>query len=1015
MQERLRFSVLGPVRAWHGPDEIELGPAQQRAVLAVLLLAEGSQVTTGGLVDAVWGGRVPVSALGNLRTYVHGLRKALESAGCAASSVIRSTGDGYQLRVPPQGLDLGTFQELLAHAEEARRAGDAQRAAVYLRDALGLWQGTALAGMRGEYAHTQRQRLGELRLSAQTARSEVDLDLGRWAKAASELTVLVAEHPLDERLRELLMLALYRSGRQAAALTVYREVQTLLADELGVDPGPALRAIHQRVLRADTGLLAPPSPAGPAAGSASGTAPGAAPGTASVPDRPDRPAQPDRPDRPDRPARTSLVPAQLPAALAVFVGRDAELAEVARLPSDGTVVVSAIAGMAGVGKTTFAVHWARQVAHRFPDGQLYLNLRGFDPSAPPMPPEHALRTLLESLGADTQELPQDVDALAALYRTLLTGRRVLVLLDNARDAAQVRPLLPGAPGCLVIVTSRNRLAGLVAVDGARPLRLDVLSVPEARALLVRRLGPDRVAAEPEAVEEIIARCARLPLALAVTAARAATRSAFPLSVIADELRDSAAGLDVFHDGDAVADVRAVFSWSCHTLTPDAARLFRLLALHPGPDIALPAAAALTGLTATHTGRLMAELVQAHLVDETAPGRYASHDLLRAYAAELVRTADPDRQVRAARHRMFDHYLRTAHEAVALKLLTRVLIDPPPAVEGARAEDFGGDTAKATAWFAAEQAVLLAAVEQAAVHRYDVHCWQLAWALTNHLHWRGLWREQEQVHRTAMEAALRLGDRTARAHAHCGLGWAAGNLGRFDEARGQIERAVELFTELGDMRACAECCRTLAWVEKEQGDLHAALDAARRFLTLRPVREGRGADGRRDRMTEAAALNEVGGYLSLLGRHQQALDHCRRALALCQELGYDTGAADTWAHIGHAEHHLGRYEQAVTAYRNALETNRQGDFPLFMADTLLHLGDAHLSAGRPDAAGAAWAEALDVKERLGGHADTESLRTRLRRLDEPGSSADPADPAGSEDSEGSEGSEGSAEEDAMVDP
>ncbi|MER5431789.1 BTAD domain-containing putative transcriptional regulator [Streptomyces sp. NPDC002588] len=954
MEERLRFSVLGPVRAWRGEGEIELGPPQQRAVLAALLLAEGSQVPASGLVDAVWGTRAPASALGILRTYVHRLRKVLEPAGDSASSVIRSTGDGYQLRIPPETLDLGVFRELLARAERARRAGDTKGAGECLREGLGLWRGAALAGVRGEYAQAQRQWLGELRLSAEAARITAELDLGGHAEAAAELTGLVAEHPLDERFRELLMLALYRSGRQAAALATYREAQTRLAGELGVDPGPALRSMYERVLRADVGLLAPSAPAE------------AAPVPAPVP--------------------APAVPAQLPAGLAVFVGRDAELAEVARLPSARTVVVSAIAGTAGVGKTTFAVHWARQIADRFPDGQLYLNLRGFDPVGLPVPPENALRTLLESLGSEVRGLPQDLDALSALYRTLLTGRRVLVLLDNARDAAQVRPLLPGAPGCLVIVTSRNLLSGLIAVDGAHPLHLDVLSVAEARALLARRLGPGRVAAEPDAVEEIIARCAGLPLALAVTAARAATRSAISLAAIAAELRASAGGLDAFHDGDTAADVRAVFSWSYHSLTPDAAGLFRLLGLHPGPDITLPAAASLAGLAVPHTRQLLAELIRAHLVDEPAAGRYASHDLLRAYATELAETVDPPSDVRAARHRMFDHYLHTAHEATGLMAPGRFMVSLAPVADGVRAEEFRGDVVKAEAWFAAEQAVLLALVEQAATHRFDVHTWQLAWAVDIDLYRRGLGQEQEAVHRTALDAARRLSDRTAQAHAHRGSAAALTGLRRLGEARVHAERAIELYTESGDKRACAEGYLTLSWVAEHEGDPEGALAAGQRSLAFFQADGGPGADDSRGRMALAMALNSVGWDLTLSGRYQQALDHCRQALALQQELGFDTGAASTWDTIGHVHHNLGQYEQAVVAFRNTLALVRRDEFPWLVGGTLMRLGDTHLSADRPDEARAAWTEGLDIFERL-GHADAESLRTRLRRLDEPGGSPD----------------------------
>ncbi|MFE4694963.1 BTAD domain-containing putative transcriptional regulator [Streptomyces sp. NPDC056749] len=951
MEEHLRFAVLGPVRVWRGPNEIEVGPPQQRSVLAVLLLAEGSQVSASRLIDAVWGHRAPASALGILRTYVHHLRKSLEPAGSTTASLLRSTGDGYQLCISPQELDLGIFRELLALAERTRGMHDVAGAAGHLRDALRLWEGAALAGVRGDWAQTQRQRLGELRLAAQVARSEIEIERGRLAEAVAHLTGLVAEYPLDERLRELLMLSLYRSERQSAALDTYREVQALLADELGVDPGPALQAMYQRILRADAELLALSVPVDPA------------PATVSVPDR------------------ASAIPSQLPAALPVFVGRDAEWAEVAELSSGGTVVVSAIAGMAGVGKTAFAVHWARQVAHRFPDGQLFLNLRGFDLVGLPVSPEHALRTLLESLGTDTRGLPQDADALAALYRSRLSGKRMLVLLDNARDAAQVRPLLPGAPGCLVIVTSRNRLAGLVAVDGAHPLNLAVLSVPEARALLARRLGHGRVAAEPEAVEEIIAHCARLPLALAVTAARAAIRSSFPLTVIADELREQAGGLDAFQDSDTAADVRVAFSWSYSALTPDAARLFRLLALHPGPDIALPAAASLAGLTVVRTRQLLFELTQAHLVNEAVPNRYAFHDLLRAYATELTGAVEAPESARAARHRMFDHYLHSAHAAAALISRARALITLAPAVEGVGAEGFAKDAAKAAAWLAAEQTVLFAVIQQAVTHRYDVHTWQIAWTMSSHLHMRGLWREQEATCLAGMDAAVRLGNKEALANAHHSLSIAASGLGRNQEARDRVERAIELFTESGDRRNLPEAYRTLAWVAEQQGDLKAALGAAQRALVLHQAHDGRDADENRNRMAVAVALNAVGWCHTLLGQNQHALHHCQQALALHQELGEDTNTAHSWDSIGHAHHQLGHYEQAVTAFHNALDLYRQyGHLPWFAAGTLSRLGDTHLSAGCPDEARAMWVEALEIAERI-DHPDSESFRSRLRQLDE----------------------------------
>ncbi|MFD0304076.1 BTAD domain-containing putative transcriptional regulator [Streptomyces sp. NPDC127119] len=942
--------MLSPVRAWRGGTEIPLGPPQQRVVLAELLLAEGTQVSSAALSEALWGPDAPASASAVVRGYIHHLRKVLDPGTDPAVSLIRSIGDGYQLCSAVE-LDLFRFRELSALAERARGEGDLAGMVKLLREATDLWHGTALAGLRGAHAQRQRHRLTELWLSATAARLTAELDLGATAEAAAELAELVAAHPLDERFRELLMLAYYRSGRQAAALDTYQEARTLLAEELGVNPGQALRTLHQRILRADPGLLDPPPPA---------------------------PA----PTPPPTPT-TTPVPSQLPPSLPGFVGRESELARATALSADGAVVVSAVAGTAGVGKTTLAVHWAHRVADRFPDGRLYLNLRGFDPVGVPVAPEHALRTLLASLGADLRALPQDLDALTAAYRTHIAGRRLLLLLDNARDAAQVRPLLPGTPGCLAIVTSRNQLAGLVAVDGAHPLHLDVLTPAEARDLLARRLGAARVEAEPEAVDEIIARCVRLPLALAVTAARAATRPAFPLATLAAELRSSAAdmdaasALDAFEDeSDTAADVRAVLSWSYHALTPETARLFRLLAVHPGPDVTAPAAASLAGLTLAHARRLIAQLVQAHLLDETAPGRYASHDLLRAYAAELAESAEPPAELRAIRHRVLDHYLHTAHGAAALTNRARVLIPLAPVAEGVRPEDFGGDAAQAAAWLTAEQAVLIAAVAQAAAHHHHTHTWQLAWAVANHLHLRGFWQDEEAMQRAALDSARRLADPVAEAYAHRGLGLAMVGRGHFGQAAAEARKAVELLIGAGDQRSAAESYRTLAWAMEQSGGLDAALEASRRSLELFRACENQATDGIRLRTSIASALNAVGWHHVLLGQHRQALDHCREALSMCLALGDHLNAAHTWDSMGHAHHHLGQYADAVTAFEHALDLyRRQGDLPWFIAGTLTRLGDTHRGAGDPDAARAAWTEALAIMDDL-GHADAESLRDRL---------------------------------------
>lgn len=941
VKETLRFAVLGPVRAWRGTDEVDLGSPQQRTVLAALLLAEGAQVSAGELIDAVWGMRAPASAAGTLRTYVHHLRKALASAG-ETVPVIQSVGRGYQLHVSRDDVDVGVFQRLFSRAERAHDAGNVREAAEYLREGLGLWQGSALSGARGDFADTQRHRLGEQRLSACAMLMRADIELGSHVQAAGTLTGLVREHPLDERFRELLMLALYRSGRQAVALATYREAQALLADELGVDPGPGLQAMHQRVLCADDDLLAPVVPA--------------------------------RAEPANNPEQDSAkaTPAQLPAALATFVGREAELSTVRGLVAgEGEAVVSVITGMAGVGKTAFAVRWARQIADDFPDGQIFLNLRGFDQSGPPVPPGQALRTVLEVLGANGGKLPQDVDALAALHRTWLAGKRVLLLLDNARDAAQVRPLLPGAPGCLVIVTSRHQMAGLVAVDGAHPVHLDVLTDPEARHLLARRLGHARTAAEPQAVADIVALCCRLPLALAIAASRAATRPAMPLSAVATELYDSAGGLDAFRSGDSAADVRVAFACSYHALSPDAARLFRRFALHPGPDTALAAIASLAGFSLLHTRHLLAELIQAHLVEERSLGRFALHDLLSAYASELLDATDLQDERDDARSRLLNHYLHSADSARQFFRSGQDDVDLPPVLPGVCVEEFGGAGAAEAAkrWLNVERAALVASIGLASRdRRHDAYTWRLAWVIKQYLDRRGRWNEVETTHRAALEAVCRLGDPLGEACIRRGLARAAATLGLFEEAQVHMTRSLELFVATGDPAVSGEAHRQAGWLAERLGDIPGALIHAETALELSR------ASG--DAATTARSLNAVGWYHALLGQYEQALVHCREALPLHRTASDVCGSADTHDSIGYAHQQLGEYDQAVSAYREALARYRSSDVLYGSADTLGRLGDTYMTMGRPWDARAAWGEALDVFDAL-GHARADEIRNKIK--------------------------------------
>jgi tetratricopeptide (TPR) repeat protein len=686
---------------------------------------------------------------------------------------------------------------------------------------------------------------------------------------------------------------------------------------------------------------------------------------------------------PQRPTSPRVAPAQLPADVAGFAGRAAELAALDRLlaagkdPPDGpargstAVVISAVSGTAGVGKTALAVRWAHRIAGRFPDGQLYVNLRGFDPGGQVLAAAAAVRGFLDALQVPAERIPAGLDAQAALYRSLLAGRRVLVVLDNARDAEQARPLLPGTPTALVVVTSRNQLTSLVAVDGAYPLMLDLLTEDEARQLLAGRLGPNRVAAEPQAVDRIIGCCARLPLALTIAAARAA-QSGFPLALLAEELAE-AGGLDALDAGDPAGQVRTVFSWSYTALSPAAAGLFRLLGLHPGPDLSAAAAASLAAVSPAEVRRWLGELTRASLLAEHSPGRYGLHDLLRVYAADLTRTHDPEDQRRAARGRMLDHYLHTAHTAARLLNPARdpillPLTAPSPGVTPEQPAEHG----PALAWLTVEHRVLLAAIRLAAAAGLDTHTWQLAWTLHTFLDRRGHWHDLATAWQAALDAAGRLDNPAAQAYAHR-LAWAHIRLGRYPDAHTQLRHALDLYAQAGDLAGQARTHLALSYLWERQGRPDQALGHAQQAFTL-----SRAAGHRRG---QANALNAVGWYHALLGDHQQALTCCQQALTLHQELGDRDGQAHTWDSLGYAHHHLGQHSEAADCYQHALHMFRDLGHRYQEATILTRLGDAQHAAGDdPAAARTAWTDALDILTDL-DHPDTDTVRGKLHHLDQ----------------------------------
>ncbi|WP_405889959.1 tetratricopeptide repeat protein [Streptomyces sp. NBC_00133] len=673
---------------------------------------------------------------------------------------------------------------------------------------------------------------------------------------------------------------------------------------------------------------------------------------------------------------TAPLPRQLPAAQSVFVGRGDEQERLTSALEETmavgrTVVISAIVGTGGIGKTWLARHWANQHVDRFPDGQLFVDLRGFSPQGEPMPPGVAVRNFLDAFGVDPSRIPVEPDAQAALYRSLVAGKRMLIVLDNARDTAQVSSLLPHSPTCTVLITSRNRLAGLIAAHGARSLPLDVLGEDEARELLAARLGAGRIAHEPDAVDALLVHCGGFPLALSIVVGRAEAHPGFPLAVLATELRDASTRLGALDDGDACASLPAVLSWSYAALPAEQARAFGLVGIAPGADISLFATAALTGLPVSRVGPVIRALERASLLQQDSPGRYRMHDLVRLYAADEASRdlAADDRD--AALRRLADFYTHTAFAGDRILHPHRQLIHLDPPVSGCHPGTLG-DEAAALQWFDAEHPCLLATQRMAAERGWHRTAWELAWALTTFHYRQGHLHDDLSVSRTALDSAYHLGSFVRQSMAHRLLGLAYARMDRQEEALEHIEQALALAERAHDPSNQAHAHRYLAWAWERSGEDRRALEHAARALRLfRAIG---------DTIWEADGLGLMGWYSARLGNYAQARIHCEKALVLHRDRRNRASEADTLDTLGYIAHHTDDHLRALDHYGEALALYRDIGNPYEEADTLDRLGQTHLALGHHGQAHRAWQRALELFQAQHRIGESSRIRQQLAALD-----------------------------------
>jgi DNA-binding SARP family transcriptional activator len=925
----IEFGLLGPLDVRVGGQQLLVRSPKLRILLASLLLEPGRLVPVTMMVEAIWGAHKPQNPRRALQLYVTRLRTILLEAG--AGPVITTGTDGYRAEVTAERVDVKRFHGLLARAHQAADRSDHAGEWAALAEATSLWRGDALADVPSDFLHREYgHHLGERRLRALERRIDLSLRDGRHVEAVDELVKLTAAHPLREKLWVQLITALDRSGRRADALTSYHLMRRQLAEELGVEPGVELRELHARVL---------------AGGAVAGTT---------------------------GPAPFPAVPRQLPAEVIGFAGRADEISRLHAVLDEheaetdrSTILV--MTGMAGVGKTALAGYWSRRIADRFPDGQLWVDLRGYHHRAA-VTAEQALASILRAFDIQGRDIPAELDSLVGLYRSVTDGRRMLVVLDNVSSVDQVYPLLPGGVGSFVLVTSRNELTGLVVEKGAQAIRLDPFTTGQARQMLARRLGGHRVDAERDAVDRIIGRCGGLPLALAIVAARAVARPGFALDALDQQLADASDQLDNFASPDGGVDVRAIFSWSYQTLTAPAARLFRFLGLHPTTELSSAAAASLVGAARSEARRLLDELAGAHLVTERVPDRFALHDLLHPYATELATGHETSQQRRAGQRRLLEFLTCTALNA-------RPLLQPSESDVAVRVNvdslvplTFGSER-HAREWYQAERHNLIAGVDLAYALRFDDLCWRVAYASWIYLHLNSSWNDVLRTHEMGLRAAERSGDRAGEAHMLSGIGSAYRATGRRDLAVQTQRRALGIFREVADVPGTATALSNLGAAYRDAGMFDEALACSRQAYEVDRARNEPG--------NMAISLYQIGLTLTAAGRAADAIPVICESLGSLHQIGHRRGEALVLYALATAHTHLGQHDAAADHYRTALDINLENGDRRHQAATLDGLGDALHKTGRFRESHDAWKHALAIYEELGAP-DAAGLLAKLER-------------------------------------